>query len=106
MDVDELADFGRRVANVVDPAAMERMAAKGGAAGKKAALDAASRDLGGDRRFSGMRRKATLSAGYDDAGAGKVEIKFRPAGMWNLAEAGPAWHEADHCPASVAGCGR
>ena len=35
-----------------------------------------------------MRRKVALSAGYDDAGAGRVEIKFRPAGMWNLAEQG------------------
>jgi len=85
--VSELASFGRRIENIVSPAALERMAAKAGAAGKASALDAATHDLG-DRRFSGMRRKAALGAGWDDIGGGQVAINFRPAGLWRLAESG------------------
>lgn len=84
----ELTDFGNRVSKVTDRGALERMAAKAGAAGKQAALDAAAADLGGDRRFSGMRRKAALSAGWDDIGNGQVAVNFRPAGLWKLAESG------------------
>jgi hypothetical protein len=57
-------------------------------AAKKAALDAASADLGGDRAMSGLRRKAALGAGFDRTGATEVTLNFRPAGLWILASRG------------------
>jgi hypothetical protein len=84
----ELADFGRRVSDVVSPGAVRRMVGKAGMAGKKSALEAAAKDLGGDRAFSNWRRRIALSAGYDDTGGSTVRINFRPAGMWQLAEQG------------------
>jgi hypothetical protein len=83
----DLAAFGAKLEKVVSGQAMRRVMSKAGAAGKKAALDAAADDLG-DRRFSGMRRKVALSAGYDDLGDTRVTINFRPAGLWKLAESG------------------
>lgn len=84
---DELTAFAHRLSTLTDPDALRRIADKGGMAGKKAALDAAARDLGGDRRFSGMRRKVALSAGYDIQGTA-AHINMRPAGLWILAESG------------------
>jgi hypothetical protein len=83
-----LAQFGNKLQNIVSPATAARMAQAGGMAGKKAALDAASADLGGDRSFSGMKRKTSLGAGFDDMGGSTVRINFRPAGLWMLAERG------------------
>lgn len=83
-----LEDVGRDIATIVDPQAVKRMLNAGGRAGKEAALKAAEADLGGDRAFSGMRRKVPLGAGFDDAGGTQVEINFRPAGLWRLAQAG------------------
>ncbi len=83
----DLAAFGARLAQVVDGSAKARIMNKAGMAGKKAALEAASDDLGGDRSFSGMRRKAPLGAGYDVEGD-LVRVNFRPAGLWNLADKG------------------
>lgn len=85
--MNELSAFAARLEKVTDPAALRRIADKGGLAGKKAALEAASADLGGDRAFSGLRRKAPLGVGYDVDGA-TVHINFRPAGLWRLAEQG------------------
>jgi hypothetical protein len=85
---DEFGDFGRRISEIVSPGSTKRILDKGGMAGKKAALDAASKDLGSDRAFSNWRRKVSLSAGYDGAGGSRVQINFRPAGMWRLAERG------------------
>jgi hypothetical protein len=84
----ELAAFASRVSDVTSGAALRRIADKGGMAGKKAALDAASKDLGGDRAFSNWRRKVRLSAGFDSGGGTTVLINFRPGGMWRLAERG------------------
>lgn len=53
---------------------------------KTEALDAASRDLGGDRQLSGMTRKAKLGAGYDLGQP--VVLNLRPAGLWFLVEDG------------------
>jgi hypothetical protein len=86
--VDELAAFGRRMEKITDPAAIARIVRAGGMAGKKAALDAARHDLGGDRAMSGFRRKAALGAGFDAAGGTAVAINFRPAGLWRLASQG------------------
>jgi hypothetical protein len=63
--------------------------AAGGAA-KDAALVTASRDLGADRRMSGMRRGRgpALALGYDPTGRGTVTVKLRPAGLWRLADRG------------------
>lgn len=83
----ELAEFGRRIEQITDDSAIDRILSKAGAAGKKAALDAAAKSLGGDRAFSGMRRRVALSAGYDTAGH-EVTVNFRPAGLWRLAQAG------------------
>lgn len=83
-----LEEFGRDVAKVVDPAAVRRVVNAGGKAGKEAALKAAADSLGGDRAFSGMRRKTALGAGYDEVGGSEVAINFRPAGLWKLAESG------------------
>jgi hypothetical protein len=85
---DDLAAFGAKLEQVVSGRSMRSVVSKAGAAGKKAALDAAADDLGGDRRFSGMRRKVALSAGYDAAGDSRATINFRPAGLWKLAEDG------------------
>lgn len=57
-----------------------------GAAGKTAAHDAATADLGGDRAFSGFGRIIALSAGYDLGDP--VLVKLRPDGLWLLAEDG------------------
>lgn len=58
-----------------------------GAAGKAAALEAAARDLGADRRFSGVpSRAAALNAGYDTGNP--VVVNLRPEGLWILADAG------------------
>jgi hypothetical protein len=59
-----------------------------GLAAKEAALDAAEKDLGADRTFSGFRRKsAQLRAGYDLTPAG-VTLNLTPKGLWNLANDG------------------
>jgi hypothetical protein len=58
-----------------------------GAAGKAAALETAARDLGADRRFSGIPSKAAgLNAGYDLGNP--VVVHLRPEGLWILAEHG------------------
>lgn len=88
---DDFAAVARWVENLekaVGPAATRRILTKAGAAGKKSALEAASSSLGGDRRFSNWKGKPALSAGYDSVSATEVTIKFRPSGMWRLAEAG------------------
>jgi hypothetical protein len=66
--------------------ARKAMVKAAGVAGKKAALDSASRDLGGDRRFRNMPRGRALDAGYDLNGTDSVTINFR--GPWRLAEGG------------------
>jgi hypothetical protein len=88
MAAGELAAFGAKLERITNPAILARVVEAGGKAGKEAALEAASRDLGGDRAFSGMRRKAPLGAGYDKSGATSVTINFRPAGLWRLASQG------------------
>lgn len=58
-----------------------------GAAGKESALSAAARDLGSDRRFSGVPSTAAdLRAGYDLGDP--VILNLRPEGLWILAEDG------------------
>ena len=67
---------------------MKAMTRAGGMAAKKAAEQAASRDLGGDRRMSGLKRGGALSAGFDLVGSSSVKVKYRPAGAWVLADQG------------------
>jgi hypothetical protein len=83
-----VTDWINKVEKVTDPAVTKRCLSKAGQAGKKSALGAASDALGGDRKFSGWPGKPALSAGYDEAGDSSVDINFRPAGMWRLAEEG------------------
>jgi hypothetical protein len=85
---DNFREFANRLERLEDPKTLMRIADKAGVAGKKAALDAAAKALGGDRRFSGMRKKTALSAGYDVNGPSSVSINLRPAGLWMLAEDG------------------
>ena len=59
-----------------------------GLAGKTASLAAAAAALGGDRAFSGLRRKVALGVGFDQTGGSMIQINFRPAGIWKLAESG------------------
>jgi hypothetical protein len=84
----DLATFGRKLEKITDPASLGRIVMAGGMAGKKAALEAAASDLGGDRSMSGLRRKAALSAGFDRTGGSEVTLNFRPAGLWLLASRG------------------
>jgi hypothetical protein len=84
----DLAAFAAKLQKITNPAVLKRVVEAGGKAGKEAALDAASRDLGGDRSMSGLRRKVPLGAGYDGAGGSSVVINFRPAGLWRLASQG------------------
>lgn len=83
-----LSDWVEKVGKITDPDVTKRCLSKAGQAGKKSALDAAADALGGDRKFSGWPGKPALSAGYDEASGTSVDINFRPAGMWKLAEEG------------------
>lgn len=80
--------FVEQITDILDGSAAARVLDKAGGAGKKSALEAASADLGADRRFRNLARKAPLNAGYDPAGPHSVQINFRPAGLWKLAESG------------------
>lgn len=84
----DLGDFAARMLKITDPSALTRINRMAGFAGKQSALEAASDSLGGDRRFSGFRRKVALSAGFDTVSATQVQINFRPAGLWVLADKG------------------
>ena len=54
--------------------------------GKETANDVIADALGADQRFSGLRRKVKLGAGYDIGNP--VVLNLRPAGLWFLADAG------------------
>ena len=84
----ELAGLGARLTSIVDPAAQGRIVRAAGMAAKRAALDAAARDVGPERTFSGFKRKVRLNVGFDPIGHTKIELKLRPAGLWALAERG------------------
>jgi hypothetical protein len=88
MATSELSAFGAKLEKIVSPGTLERVMNAGGMAGKKAALEAATRDLGGDRAMSGLRRKVPLGAGFDRTGGTAVVVNFRPAGLWRLASQG------------------
>jgi hypothetical protein len=80
----DLADLRRDLQRLIDNSEPMRHAV--GQFAKEAALDAAAKDLGADRAFSGWRRKVSLGAGYDLGNP--VVLNLRPAGMWFLAEDG------------------
>lgn len=85
-DFDELQRWVKNLEKVVDPAAIRRILDKGADAGKKAADQAASASLGGDRRFSNYRGGRALSTDERGGSGDKVEIGFE--GPWKLAEKG------------------
>jgi hypothetical protein len=58
-----------------------------GLAAKTAATTAITEDLGPDRAFSGLARRAILSAGYE-VGADHIILELRPGGLWHLADRG------------------
>ena len=84
----DLASFGNRMQRITSGSVKRSILTKAGMAAKKAALDAAEDALGGDRSFSGMRRKAKLGAGFDTTGDSRIQLNLRPAGLWSLAESG------------------
>ena len=84
---DRLGKLARQLEDITTGAAQKRIVTAAGVAGKNAALEAVSRDLGGDRSFSGMRRKAKLGVGFEVEGFA-ARMNFRPAGLWVLAESG------------------
>lgn len=83
-----VAQWVERVGKITDDAAIRRILMASGKAGKAAALDVASDALGGDRKFSNWKGKPALAAGFDVGAGSEVDIKFRPAGLWVLAEEG------------------
>jgi hypothetical protein len=84
--VASLAAFGNKFGNFPQNAS-NGMVRAGGMAGKKAGLDAAKEDLGGDRAMSNLKRgRARLNVGYDQVGSTSVRINFR--GPWKLADEG------------------
>jgi len=84
----ELTSFATRIEQITSDAVLKRVADAGGMAAKKASLEAVSRDLGSDRSFSGLRRRAPLGVGFDHVGGSAVRMNYRPAGLWRLAEEG------------------
>lgn len=82
-----VSQLARQVEDLASGAAQKRIVTAAGVAGKKAALDALTADLGGDRAFSGMRRKAKLNVGFEVEGFA-ARMNFRPGGLWVLAEQG------------------
>lgn len=87
-DFAPLTEWFNNLNRAFSPEANRRILAKAGAAGKKAALDAASDSLGSDRKFGHWKGKPALSAGYDSEGTSQIVVNFRPVGLWRLAEAG------------------
>ena len=82
----ELADFGNRIAQIVDPAALQRISAKAGKEAKEAIEKAASGDLGGDRKMSNLRRGGRLTAKVSEGQTTSVDLT--PSGQWGLAQSG------------------
>lgn len=79
--------FGARLITLTDQKALERVQHAMGGAGKKAATDAATADLGADLHMSHLRSKAKLAAGYDLIEDGVI-VRLRPKGLWSLADRG------------------
>lgn len=80
-------EFGVKLTKLTDKPAVARVQHAMGAAAKKAATKAVTKDLGADLRMSNMRGKAKLSSGYDLDTAGAT-AHLRPKGLWNLADKG------------------
>lgn len=80
--------YGRRLESLTDPPALHRVRTAAGNAVKESTLQVAAADLGGDRAFSGMRRRTPLRAGFDIAAGSEVRLNLRPAGLWILADKG------------------
>jgi hypothetical protein len=82
-----LAGLRQNLTSVTSPATLDGVRESMGAAAKKAALEAAADDLGGDRAMSGLRRRsADLRAGYDLAP--DTTLNLYPKGLWVLADKG------------------
>jgi hypothetical protein len=86
--VGELIDFGRRIGRITEPGQLKRISLAAGMAGKKASIAVAAGDLGGDLTFSGMGRKVRLGVGFDVVGPTSIKLKYRPPGLWILADTG------------------
>jgi hypothetical protein len=85
----ELGKFERKLYDTVSGDALRRIQHAGGKAAKDAGLDAASDKLGADRAMSNFRGgRVRLGVGYDLTGTASVDVNFRPAGLWKLADEG------------------
>ena len=86
---DTFASCAAKIGRVEKALTDDVMMTKVGLAAKKAALEAAERDVGSDRVMSGFRRKnAKLNARYDITGSSAVNLELYPKGLWTLANDG------------------
>lgn len=84
-----LASFGNKIDHLHKELTGDAIPNRMGMAAKKASLAAAERDLGGDRAFSGFRRRnAKLGARYEPMTGSAVELQLYPKGLWVLANDG------------------
>jgi hypothetical protein len=85
---DDLSGLRASISGLVDQKSVDAMKHVAGQAAKKAAIDVAQRDLGGDAAFSGFRRRVPLKAGYDLEADSRVTLNLSPKGLWMLANDG------------------
>lgn len=84
-DFAALKRWAAKMETAVGPAAAGRISREGAKAAQKAALQAASKSLGGDRRFQNFRAAGALDARIGATGA-RTEVQL--TGPWALAESG------------------
>jgi len=86
---DTFASLSNDVARLQKELSSDAMMTRVGLAAKKAALEAAERDVGSDRVMSGFRRRnARLNARYDVTGNSAINLELYPKGLWMLANDG------------------
>jgi hypothetical protein len=86
---DGLGDMARKLNHVAQGIESPRVVRKAGMAAKNASLSVAKDVSGGDGKLSRWGRKGVrMGVGYDEAGPGRVQINYRPAGVWRVMEEG------------------
>lgn len=86
---DTLASLSGDISRLQKELSSDAMMTRVGLAAKKAALEAAERDVGSDRVMSGFRRSnAKLNARYDIVSNSAVKLELYPKGLWMLANDG------------------
>jgi hypothetical protein len=84
-DFAALKAWADKMEAIASPAAAGRISKAGAEAARKAALEAASKSLGGDRRFRNFPKAGALDARIGSGGA-RTEVVL--TGPWSLAESG------------------